>query len=72
MICSLYNEQIEFIIDKDISLYNTKIIYDVSKLLTKQSEYDVIIITVLGREKEIINYLINELKITKKILTIDF
>lgn len=60
------------IVDKDEKLHKTNIqgvnIFPIESL--NQNDYDIILITVLGREKEIEDYLKREIKISKSILSI--
>jgi glycosyltransferase domain-containing protein len=75
IICAMYPQKIEFIIDKNTSKVGKKIngidIYPQTKLSESKDIYDCILISVLGREEEIIHSLKNELKNNKEILTIN-
>lgn len=78
-ICKLFlkinkNLKIQFIVDKNTNLHNTTL-YDIpikspQALIEKIGTYDLIIITSIGYEKIIINFLEKELQLKKSILKI--
>ncbi|WNL26811.1 methyltransferase domain-containing protein [Arcobacter cryaerophilus gv. pseudocryaerophilus] len=68
IITSLYPDKIKLIVDNDVNKQNIKIknieVKDPQEL--RKINYDLIIITVLGREDEINNFLIKDIKVDNK------
>jgi len=76
IIGGLFHEQIAFFVDKNKNLYNKQIndkkVYNPDYLIEYKHMYDVILISVLAREEEILHFLKQELNIEKDILSLDF
>lgn len=74
IIDALYHDQIKFFIDNNtnnnLKKINKNIVYSTDTLKNRINDYDVIIISVLGREKEITHFIKNVLHINKEIITI--
>ena len=75
IICAMYPKNVEFIIDSNTLKIGKKInnidIYSPTKLTEFDNIYDCILISVLGREEEIIQSIKQKLKTHKEILTIN-